>query len=1629
MLLALMMLLSCFTPVLAADPDEDDSGLEEEEPGAGGDETSKDEGPKFENLWETAKVGGFFDYNDCTGFRTGGGWESWASSIAIEVEAGQVITFGPANLDWTGYIGVVYAKSTGKYLGKPRVSKADGACVEEGQITSNGKIISYTVPAKAKYLRLSVPSCLADCMLVTRDYVFTAEEYYEYMSPYFDTSDTPVQEVVNIFEGAQEGYFEGEIKADANYRCKVYNVGTDVAVGDVLYFTAPVSPDKAPIYSVYQNDEKSSTGANKIPICEEIGGGYAIYAYKVTEHEKQVALILPADKYAAGEIVVTKNQPLTGGSYRKAVGIEIENLYDVTKSEYGHVSTAAMPGLANSGAWGPYWTSNPIEVQVGDTITFGPYYGETRNADNPYTAVLYEADGTYVGDSAIYVNPTFSKFNCVEVDTIFGSAKIYTYTVTKSSAKYIRITTIAPYANCTLITKNLVFSAEEYFDYMDANGVNVDFLRPTNTEDELNNLFAPGTAEVKPGYRGTSDTLTDADHYRHRMFTVGVDVEVGDTLYFTARTDSGYYPLTVKFQTNYFQRVYPYKANLNGYSQMAMHAYEDLGNGYAIYAYQIGPNVKDLCILLPTSKYNAGELMVTKNQPFTSEALLDSYKISEEIEVEAGDKITVGMVQKESWFIRPLTTNATTGKKVYGDKINGSSIRVSNEVILGDAKIYTYTVPQGVTSLHVVYSEFVEGCVKIAKNDVFTADEYFAEMASKGLDLGYLEYKDTAGDLTNLFPRDDVNTLRGYVSKGEFTGNYYSRSRVYEVGEGATLQAGDTLYIAPVSKTRETAISVTLTDGTSYNLSSKQLILFEDIGREYGIYLYHIEANVAEVAVVLGTGDYDMDIVLVTKNQPFTGEHYREIYGIDLNDWGLDEESPLNGLDALFIGDSISRGGHDYISYLDHSKDSALRLAWAGGLAAHTGLNSVNASVSGARISYHDDSDNPGHWIYTQMEKHYGEHFDFIVMHGGVNDCPDGRYVLGTPLPVTATEEEITAMVQTKSQDPAGKKTSFALGLQYTIMMARKNFPDAKLFYVANAQIKASDRNVPLKKFLDMARTICEMYDVYYIDLYNNEQLTEEFQSENTFINLDDSLHPNRAGYDVLEPYIKAPLEAEMCNEATHKFTIDNSSATDHWTTCRYCGAENGRDAHVYDNDCDTTCNLESCGYVRTVEPHNFSSTGMTTSEHWKACTSCGLEEAGSRKTHTFDNACDRECNDGCGYARTITHDFSVVDKNATQHFKKCSICGVPDETSYVDHYYTDPCDAVCDGEGCGFERIPPHDYTVANKDADYHWIECSICHEVDASTKVEHVYDNACDTICNDETCGYEREITHDFSVTDKNETQHWTKCSVCGLEQEGSRKDHVYDDANDVECDCGYLKCTEHDFSIIDKDGERHWKECSICGSVDVESIAVHEYSKTETNETQHWKVCAVCSLVEENSAKSHVYEYVCDAACDCGYTRTIVHDYCVKGSDATHHWEACLLCGAVDETAKETHVFGEWVVTGDTRTRSCACGYSESEKIPVATPDDTTDVPGSDTPVDPGDDTTAPDGDDTTADLGDDTTEPDDDDTTADVVTDGDGTDADTDDEDSGCGSVIGGATALVALALILPAAAAVRKKDEE
>ncbi|MBQ3075597.1 MAG: leucine-rich repeat protein [Clostridia bacterium] len=101
------------------------------------------------------------------------------------------------------------------------------------------------------------------------------------------------------------------------------------------------------------------------------------------------------------------------------------------------------------------------------------------------------------------------------------------------------------------------------------------------------------------------------------------------------------------------------------------------------------------------------------------------------------------------------------------------------------------------------------------------------------------------------------------------------------------------------------------------------------------------------------------------------------------------------------------------------------------------------------------------------------------------------------------------------------------------------------------------------------------------------------------------------------------------------------------------------------------------------------------------ACSYCGLEIKPA-KGHTFDHACDVDCNE-CGDLRTVTHDYSVSDFDDEKHWMKCSVCGAVRADTVKEHVYIHDCDMTCDG--CDHIRAVP-DHVFSN----YNDLFCNVC-------------------------------------------------------------------------------------------------------------------------------------------------------------------------------------------------------------------------------------------------------------------------------------------------------------------------------
>lgn len=284
--------------------------------------------------------------------------------------------------------------------------------------------------------------------------------------------------------------------------------------------------------------------------------------------------------------------------------------------------------------------------------------------------------------------------------------------------------------------------------------------------------------------------------------------------------------------------------------------------------------------------------------------------------------------------------------------------------------------------------------------------------------------------------------------------------------------------------------------------------------------------------------------------------------------------------------------------------------------------------------------------------------------------------------------------------------------------------------------------------------------------------------------------------------------------------------------------------------------------------------------------------------------------NGGSGVTVAIcNHDYttSAWDKDASGHFKLCSVCG-EQKGEQGTHTYDDACDDTC---VCGETRTAPHSYATAwSKDANGHWHECSLCH--DKKDEAGHVYTNGCDETC--DTCLYTRTVSHDVGNTwEKNDDEHWKVCGTCT--QNVLKAPHQYTDACDKDCnDCGHVRVAPHSYATTwSRDDDKHWHECSLCHDkkdegthsyTDVcdkdcntcghERTAPHSYKTTlDKNDDKHWYECSLCHDKKDETA--HGYADACDTTCDdCGHTRTAPHAYATEWSkDTDNHWYECSLC----------------------------------------------------------------------------------------------------------------------------------------
>ena len=420
--------------------------------------------------------------------------------------------------------------------------------------------------------------------------------------------------------------------------------------------------------------------------------------------------------------------------------------------------------------------------------------------------------------------------------------------------------------------------------------------------------------------------------------------------------------------------------------------------------------------------------------------------------------------------------------------------------------------------------------------------------------------------------------------------------------------------------------------------------------------------------------------------------------------------------------------------------------------------------------------------------------------------------------------------------------------------------------------------------------------------------------------------------------------------------------------------------AHIYDDDADTTCNI--CGYVRTVTPpaheHRYGDWSKDGTNHWHECTDADCPEQSEsikdKEAHIYTDDADTTCN-VCGYVRTVTppaheHRYGDWSKDGTNHWHECTDADCPERSESIKdkaaHIYDDDADTTCNI--CGYVRtvtpeiIPVSQITLNKAETS---ISVGNSETLTATVAPENAANKALKWASSDEdvaTVAPDGTVTavkagaatitataadgsgksavckvtvtgdttppaheHRYGDWSKDGTNHWHECTDADCpERSESIKDkaaHIYDDDADTTCNvCGYVRTVtppahEHRYGDWSKDGTNHWHECTD----------------------------AACPNQSESikDTEAHIYTDDADTTCNvCGYVRTVTppaheHRYGDWSKDGTNHWHECTdaACPEQSESIKDkaAHIYDD-----DADTTCNVCGYERTvtpETVPVS------------------------------------------------------------------------------------------------
>ena len=274
-----------------------------------------------------------------------------------------------------------------------------------------------------------------------------------------------------------------------------------------------------------------------------------------------------------------------------------------------------------------------------------------------------------------------------------------------------------------------------------------------------------------------------------------------------------------------------------------------------------------------------------------------------------------------------------------------------------------------------------------------------------------------------------------------------------------------------------------------------------------------------------------------------------------------------------------------------------------------------------------------------------------------------------------------------------------------------------------------------------------------------------------------------------------------------------------------------------------------------------------------KTCTVCGYLETivlTKLKTHTYDSACDGECNI-CGIKRDVQHSFTTTwSKDYNGHWYECTKCG--EKKDMAKHIpgaaATEDADQVCTVCSYVLTAKKQHEHKYEKEwttDESGHWHACTGKTCDSEQDYAAHSFDNDCDPDC--AVCDYKRDNTHKYDTEGWNTTKfdHWNICAVCG--QDSPKEKHTPGpEATDKSAQlctvCGFeiapVLGHEHDFGkTYSNTADSHWQECE-CGETSVPEPHVWDNGKENRGKTITY-TCTRCGFEKTMDAPSSGFSWL--------------------------------------------------------------------------------------------------------------------------------------------------------------------------